>query len=412
MIAPLSTTPALSLPRRAPRPFPRAPLAPAAARPRFTIDGSDALEAHLARTCDKIAAGLRGLLPERPLDAVLLGGGYGRGEGGVWRTPAGDRPYNDLEFYVFLRGNRHLNEARHGKALHVLGEILTPQAGIEVEFKIASLRELARAPVSMFSYDLVVGHRWLVGDERVLASCEHHRDTGQIPLTEATRLLMNRCTGLLLAQERLRRTPFTAGDADFVRRNIAKAELALGDAVLTSYGQYHWSVRERHARLQRIACAENLPWLADVGRLHAAGVDFKLHPERSTAERDALAASFAVVNALALRVWLWIEERRLRVPFRDARDYATSGVGKWPEPGRVRHALQNFRIFGARGLLRANAADHPRARVLAALALLLWEPATLTAPELRTRVQQALRTNAADFSELVRAYREVWSQVS
>src|SRR5439155_19762094 len=70
---------------------------PISARPRFTADGSPELEAHLARTCDKIAAGLRGLLPRRKLEAVLLGGGYGRGEGGVLRTPAGDRPYNDLE---------------------------------------------------------------------------------------------------------------------------------------------------------------------------------------------------------------------------------------------------------------------------------------------------------------------------
>src|SRR5213075_351651 len=102
------------------------------------------------------------------LEGLLLGGGYGRGEGGVLPTASGDRPYNDLEFYVFLRGNRHLNELRFGRALHVLGEILTPQAGVEVEFKIASLRELASTPISMFSYDLVVAHRWIIGNDELL----------------------------------------------------------------------------------------------------------------------------------------------------------------------------------------------------------------------------------------------------
>mgnify|MGYP006142135189 CR=1 FL=1 len=39
-------------------------------------------------------------------------------------------------------------------------------------------------------------------------------------------------TGLLFARERLDRPHFTAADADFVGRNLAKARLALGDAVL------------------------------------------------------------------------------------------------------------------------------------------------------------------------------------
>jgi hypothetical protein len=64
--------------------------------PRFTLDGDEALERHLAHTCARVLSGIRGLIPPRRLEAVLLGGGYGRGEGGVLRGPGGDRPYNDL----------------------------------------------------------------------------------------------------------------------------------------------------------------------------------------------------------------------------------------------------------------------------------------------------------------------------
>src|SRR4051812_46106922 len=249
--------------------------------PRFTIDGSAALEEHLGAICTKITAAIRGLIPRRRLQALALGGGYGRGEGGVLRTPQGDRPYNDLEFYVFVRGNRHLNDRRFGRALHVLGEILTKQAGIEVEFKIASLTELARAPVSMYSYDLLAGHRLLFGEAGVFGSCAHHLQAEKIPLAEATRLMMNRCSGLLFARERLEKPSFTAADADFVRRNIAKAELAIGDAVLTVFHSYHWSVTERHRLLGALAPRAETPWLDAVHRHHAIGVNFKLHPERS-----------------------------------------------------------------------------------------------------------------------------------
>src|ERR1041385_5784575 len=43
---------------------------------RFTIDGGDALEKHLAETCQQVLAGIRALVPARHLEAVVLGGGY------------------------------------------------------------------------------------------------------------------------------------------------------------------------------------------------------------------------------------------------------------------------------------------------------------------------------------------------
>lgn len=381
-------------------------------RENFTLDGSPELEAHLARTCAKIAAGLRGLLPRRKLEAVLLGGGYGRGEGGVLRTPEGDRPYNDLEFYVCLRGSRLLNEKLHGRALHVLGEILTPQAGIEVEFKIASLRELAARPVSMFSYDLVSGHRWLIGREEMLARCAHHRDPGQIPIHEATRLLMNRCSGLLFARERLERRVFTPGDADFTRRNVAKAQLALGDAVLVCYGQYHRSVAERHARLARIAELENVSWLDDVLEHHAAGVEFKLHPERSAAARDALAPLHADVTRLAFVVWRWIEKRRLGAAFLAPPDYVRLRANKCPESSRLRNVLLNLKVLGPLGCFSPRTFRHPRERILHALTLLLWEPTALSSPALLHRLQSDLRTSAATFPALVSRYRDLWQHLN
>src|SRR6185503_1273964 len=215
----------------------------------FTVDGSVALEEHLAQTCQKVLTGIMAAVPVSKLEALMLGGGYGRGEGGVLKTEAGDQPYNDLEFYVCLRGNTWQNERRFGPALHQLAEELSPIAGVEVEFKIVSLAKLSFSPVNMFYYDLVMGHRWLWGGEHLLIGCQHHRAADQIPMAEATRLLMNRCSGLLFAREQLQHEPFTPAHADFVGRNLAKARLAFGDVLLTVRGQYHWSCRERHRRL-------------------------------------------------------------------------------------------------------------------------------------------------------------------
>jgi hypothetical protein len=354
---------------------------------RFTIDGSDELEQQLAGVCRQIAGAVGELIPADRLEGLLLGGGYGRGEGGVLRTPEGDRPYNDLEFYVLIRGPVFLNDRRYRQALRELGERLSPSAGLEVEFKILSLDRLLSSPVSMFYYDLVAGHQCLIGRSGLLDSCAQHQHPENIPLHEATRLLMNRCSGLLFALERLRRPDFNAEDADFVGRNLAKAQLAFGDVVLTVHGLYDQSCRERHQRLMNFDSAEDLPWLDDVRRHHAEGVAFKLYPRRCDASREILLSRHAELSALGRELWLWLEERRLHVRFSSPREYACSPVDKCPETSPWRNRLVHWKMSGLAAALRPEARRYPRQQLFHNLSLLLWDTPEASSPEFRGRVE-------------------------
>ena len=212
---------------------------------RFTLDGSIQLECRLAELCEEISGATLSLVPRQKLQALVLGGGYGRGHGGVLKTPAGDALYNDLEFYVFLKGNALLNQSCYRQRFEALGELLSPKAGLHVEFKIDSLDKLRRRPVSIFSYDLVTGHRTVYGSSEVFAGCEHHRDSARIEPAEATRLLLNRCSGLLLVKELLLLNDITDEQCDFIGRNLAKAQLALGDALLAADANHLVSAIQR-----------------------------------------------------------------------------------------------------------------------------------------------------------------------
>jgi hypothetical protein len=376
---------------------------------RFTPNGSDALEHHLANICKKVLAGIGHIIPERALEGIALGGGYGRGEGGVLETTAGDQPYNDLEFYVFVRGHPWLNERRYARALHELGADLSLSAGVELEFKITCPAKLRCSPSNLFYHDLIMGQRWLLGDDSLFAGCEHHRDAEHIPLSEATRLLMNRCSGLLFAREKLERANFTADDADFVCRNIAKTELALGDAVLIAFGRYHWSCLERGRRLSDLASMQDLPWFEEVRQRHAAGVEFKLRPYRSSLSRDALRQHVGTVNSLALETWLWLENRRLGCSFRSAPDYASSRINKWPGTTNWRNWLTNARVFGLRALLLPRGSRHSRERILNALALLLWMRAESSHESTRKAQRELLLSEP---TAIIPGYRERWRRVS
>ena len=375
---------------------------------RFTIDGSDALEARLGQTCERVLGGVQALVPAHKLEGLVLGGGYGRGEGGVLRTEAGDEPYNDLEFYVFMRGHRLLNDWKYQSPLAQFAQLLSPEAGLHVEFKIDSLERLQRSPISMFSYDLVAGHCVLAGGDELFQSCQNHLDAQKIPLAEATRLLFNRCTGLLLAKEFLRRTQLTIEQKDFIARNIAKAQLALGDAVLVVGGAYHWSCRERQKRLEQLdgSSLPALPWRQQVRRFHATGVEFKLHPQRLLKATGQLEEDYRETSTLALAVWLWLEARRLNCRFSSSDQYALSPVEKCPQTSRWRNYLLNLKTFGWKAALDSRCWRYPRERLFNALVLLLWNSEGPHRPELAQCVQNQLRTDRSDWSSLVQAYKQ------
>src|ERR1700722_9356722 len=373
---------------------------------RYTLDGDEKLERHLEQICQAFLAGVRRGVPADKLEALMLGGGYGRGEGGVLRTETGDQPYNDLEFYVFIRGNPWLNGRRYRDALHDLAQELAATARVEVEFKIISLDELRRSPASMFYYDLVMGHRSLWGAESQLTHCAQHHEALLIPPAEATRLLMNRGSGLLFAREKLQHRPFTEADADFVGRNLAKAQLALGDAVLTAFGQYHWSCRQRHERLQKLVTKENLPWLPQAQLHHGQGLEFKLHPHRTLASPAMLQRQHEELAGLGLQIWLWLESQRLGQAFVSARAYGLSPLNKCPETNPWRNRLVNALVFGPASLFKMEGGRYPRERLLNSLAILLWERRELD-PELTRRLQSQLKAQTTGWGDFVGAYQSL-----
>jgi hypothetical protein len=378
---------------------------------RFTLDGGDGLEAELARLCERVLDGVRSLVPASQLEGLVLGGGYGRGEGGVLKTEIAEGPYNDLEFYVFVRGQRWWNEHQHGEPLRELGTRLSAAAGLHVEFKCDSLRRLRHSPVSMFTYDLVARHRLLHGNEDLFQGCAHHLDASKLPLSEATRLLLNRCTGLLLAQELLRETSLTSEKADFIGRNLAKAELALGDAVLTVFGQYHWSCLERHHRLVRLAPSLSGSPLSAIGyqvlHHHQVGVEFKLHPRRLHSTQAEFEQRHSELSGLASQLWLWLENRRLNRCFSSLEDYCSSRANKCPETPAWRNHLLNLRTFGLKGALGRMGGRYPRERLFNTLPLLLGAAEASNASAV-PHLQHQLQTSASGWAELVAAYKRIW----
>lgn len=343
---------------------------------RFTIDGSAELENRAQRICEATRDAILGIVPEVQIEGLVLCGGYGRGEGGVLRVGGEERLYNDLEFFLFLRGNRYSNEAKYGAEIHRRCEALTEEWGIEVEVKLSSLEAFRASGATMFYYDVVMGRRWLIGSEELFEGMDHLRDPGQIPLSEAVRLMMNRCSGLVFATYRLlERKDWSQEDSDFVARNLAKTQLAMGDSLLTAMGRYHWSCRERNRRLEsesaRIELLRANPQLLED---HRMGVDFKSNPHFDPDRNRAdWGAALEEVSQRARGVWLWLESRRLGREFESVQSYLSYDKTKCPGYPIWKNILINAKFFGVKGMSVPGVFRYPRERLFDALCAVLWD---------------------------------------
>ena len=70
---------------------------------RYFIDDEPALAARLDAFLEKLKASIDAAPFRQFIFVFLLAGGYGRGEGGIYRGPEvqGATLYNDLEFFIF-----------------------------------------------------------------------------------------------------------------------------------------------------------------------------------------------------------------------------------------------------------------------------------------------------------------------
>ena len=202
--------------------------------------------------------------------ALVLGGGYGRGEGGVVIHQGQERPYNDIDLFLLVRRRPPAG------SLAPLSRAYHERLGVDVDFsRPYRQRDVAQWPSCQMFYDLVRGHQVLAGDT------DWVKQTSTLcwlspPELEASRLLLNRGAGLLWAlrvQGGLEAPP----DSDFARRNLFKLWQALGDALLLLYGQYQAPYAGRELKLKELLSRQpDIPsWPAEN---YARSLQFRLQP--------------------------------------------------------------------------------------------------------------------------------------
>ncbi len=244
---------------------------------RYTPDGNAAVEARIARDQALIAEAVTALVVPPLFRALVLMGGYGRGEGGFVMRGGQPAPYNDYDYFVVVRGMDRERRATLQKALAGAARDLDRAVGVDLDSALLREESLPGADHSLINAEMLWGHRVVAGDPQVLAPMPA-MPFATLPPAEFTRLLLNRGSLLLMNQRRLAAGEPAAGqDHEVFLKYLFKAVLACGDARLAGNRRYHPSYV---AKLDRLGRADiDWPGQANPLDLYAQALRHKFHPD-------------------------------------------------------------------------------------------------------------------------------------
>lgn len=314
--------------------------------PLFAQGASVAFRKRFYRQLLELSTAVAAVLKD-DLTAIVLGGGYGRGDGCLMQINGVESAYNDVDLFLVTKHSR----LHHVEALEHIRETSERRLGVSVDFSRPQTERMIRNwPRHLMWQDLLDGHVVLYGPQDILTRNAPARLRTGLPLVEASRLLLNRGAGLLWASL-VEQGELVSPDPSFVARNYFKAAQACIDALLIAFDCYASRPAEKKCRLRLLASQHPI-----VSGTHA--VEWL---EVATSFRRAPGQKYGMklkdlrrMASLWCEIFLWIEQRRLKCVFRDMRDYAAH---------RGLYEADDAALFAA---LRANlrlrrfGAGHPR----------------------------------------------------
>jgi len=261
---------------------------------QYTVRGSVELDAQI----DADLAHISKVASPHARAGVLIGG-YGRGEGTPFISPDGSQaPFNDYDLVVVVD---QLNSKVRQK-FQTLEKQLSAELGLPVDLCPYAYSQLRRCEFSLLNYEMKYGNKVVWGDENVLAAMPDYSQNA-IPLSEGSRLLMNRGKLLLDIQQRLANSePLNDEERIHFIKFIFKTWLALGDCALLVGEKYDISYAVKKTRIPSVEACPGRDVVID-GYLKA--VELKEWGDFLSLSDFDVTAEFKTVRDVFLRFFAW-----------------------------------------------------------------------------------------------------------
>ncbi|MBP7126485.1 hypothetical protein KBD49_09000 [Myxococcota bacterium] len=297
---------------------------------RYTAMGGPGAEARVAAAVEAIGEVARKTLHSREVRALVLIGGYGRGEGGVEVRDGVERPHNNLDVLVITRrAGRARTEALRRRLSEAL-EDLSREHGIGMDVGAVPDWVLRTDVCRVMWYEMRFGHRTIWGDEsfvpglaRFTADRLHPPDLRDLVVNRGTLLVINDAMAELPELPEESRRAF--------RRHLVKGVIGIGDGLLWALGAYHWSYLEKR---RRMAVLPGVP--GPLRDLYDRAMAYRFRADPAIFPDGDLAAVQQETREVLAESHRLFESRRLGVPLPDWRNYLALALPREVDSGWTR----------------------------------------------------------------------------
>lgn len=298
---------------------------------KYTVFDNLIVDQQIDEHMNMIVKELKNILG-RNLYAIILTGGFGRGEGSVLiNTRNSIKIINDYDFEIVYRptlgeliSKIHM-KIKYAKALSTLETKLARKINIkQLDFTLRSSNDYKSSSIPRLAdYDTKYGHIILYGNNNP-ASLMPNFKAADIPPFEGSWLLRNRGIGLLLAYFYLNRdkTPDCQATDNFYIE-INKALLAMGDALFIINKCYHHSYQHR---LDTIESLDHLSFnrISELIKLYKVAAEHKLRPKQDTFNHFEDKELWHLVTDLYIDLFIYYESERQKIEFNSIEHYVSN----------------------------------------------------------------------------------------
>lgn len=276
---------------------------------RFTVAGSDVLEARLQELLRQVTRVVEVGIPESERRVLVLFGGYGKGEGGVEVRDGEEWPHNNLDFLFVASDTATRSEEELKQRVQGLIAPLAELHGVTFDLSVFKEKRLARSVPLLIWYEMVHGHHLLLGDASWMSSLPFAQ-VSNVPASDIHALMVNRGTLFVINAWMLDvAQPLSSLQRRVFVKHMMKGIIGFGDALLYFSQQYHWSYRERQRRMQR---SEGVS--PEFRRWYQEALEFRFRPQYDAYVGRDLTQWLQEVLDLTAQVYLHCEAARLGRP--------------------------------------------------------------------------------------------------
>lgn len=216
---------------------------------RFTVRGSETLEVKIEEMVNEIRDRVRRTVDPAHCRALLMIGGYGRGEGGVVVRDGIEMPHNNFDFILFTQDlPLHIIEQKKQEIDREMVDF-SGKNHVDIDISILDIHALTKCDGRIMWFDMRYGHKLIFGDDSFVVNNNKFSLAG-IPPWDARNLLVNRGT-LMIINELLLEQDSDARNRNTIIKHSVKAIIGYGDALLYFLGNYHWSYVEKQQLMRR-----------------------------------------------------------------------------------------------------------------------------------------------------------------